>query len=65
VSILFRPFGFIVLKTLNDLAFQSFDLEHTWCRLFQKSVVRTKFDIYVCIFFTTYSSDYMCFIYFK
>ena len=28
-------------------AFQHFDFERTWWRLFQKRVVRTKFDIYV------------------
>ena len=37
-------------KTLNYLAFQSFDFERTRWRLFQKRVVRTKFDIYVIIF---------------
>ena len=41
------PFGFIVPKTLNYLAFQSFNFERTWWRLFQKCVVRTKLDIYV------------------
>jgi hypothetical protein len=47
-AILCRPFDFIALKTLNYLAFQSFDFEHTtWWRLFQKRVVRTKFDINV------------------
>ena len=30
---------------LYYLAFQSFDLERTWWRLFQKRVMRTKFDI--------------------
>jgi len=47
LSILFSPFGFIAPKTLNYLAFPSFDFERTWWRLFQKRVVRTKFDIYV------------------
>ena len=28
-------------------AFQSFDFECTWCRLFQKRVMYTKLDIYV------------------
>jgi len=31
------------------LAFQSFDFERTWWMLFQKRVVHTKFDMYVCI----------------
>ena len=31
------------------LAFQSLYFESTWWRLFQKHVVHTKFDIYVCI----------------
>jgi len=35
--------------SLNYLTFQSFDFERTWCRLFQKRVVRTKFYIYVFI----------------
>ena len=42
-------FGFIAPTILNYLAFQSFDFEHTWWRLFQKRVVRTRFDIYVFI----------------
>ena len=25
----------------------SFDFKHTWCRLFQKHVVRTKFDTFL------------------
>ena len=29
LAILFRLFGFIVLKTLNCLAFHSLDIEHT------------------------------------
>jgi hypothetical protein len=37
------PFGLLMLtKTLNYLAFQSFDYECTWWRLFQKSIVHTK-----------------------
>ena len=36
-------------KTLNYLAFKSFDFERTWWRLFQKRIVYTKFDIYVFI----------------
>ena len=32
-----------------NLAFQSFDFERTWWRLFQKSVLGTKLDIYVFI----------------
>ena len=42
-------FSFIALKTLNYLTFQSFDFECTWWRLFQKHVVRIKFDIYVLL----------------
>ena len=42
---MFRRFGFIALKTLNYLAFQSFDFERTWWRLFQKRVVCTKFNL--------------------
>jgi hypothetical protein len=42
-------FGFIALKTLNYLAFQSFAFERTWWRLFLKRAVRTKCDIYVFI----------------
>jgi hypothetical protein len=48
LTILFRPFGFIVLKTkLFD--FPIFRFWATLWRLFQKRVVRTKFDIYVSI----------------
>ena len=43
------------LPLLNYLAFQSFDFKRTWWKLFQKRVVRTKFDIYV---FTTRLSTY-------
>ena len=39
--------------TLNYLAFQSFDFERTWWRLFQKRVVCTKFDIYVFMYIWT------------
>jgi hypothetical protein len=52
VYILFRPFGLIAPKSLKYLAFQSFDWERTWYRLFKKRVVRTKFDIYVFITIT-------------
>ena len=38
---------FIAPKIFNYLDFQSFDFEITWWRLFQKRVVRPKFDIYV------------------
>ena len=38
---LFRSFDFIALKDLSYLAFQSFDYEHTWWRLFQKHVMCT------------------------
>jgi hypothetical protein len=44
------PISCIAPKTLNYLAFQSFDFERTWWRLFQKRDVRTKFDIYVFFF---------------
>ena len=33
------------------MAFQSFDFERTWWRLFQKRIMRTKFDISVFIIF--------------
>ena len=53
ICLSFRPFGFIAPKTLNYLAFQSFDFERTWWRLFQKGVVCTKFDmIYTFIVLT-------------
>jgi hypothetical protein len=37
---------------LNYLAFQPFNFERTWWRLFQKHVVCPKFDIYsfLCVF---------------
>ena len=43
------PLVFVLTKLLNYLAFQSFDFECTWWRLFQKHVVGTKFDIKVFI----------------
>ena len=36
-------------RPLNYFAFQPFDFERTWWRLFQKRVVCTKLDIYVFI----------------
>ena len=39
----------ISFRKLNYLAFQSFNFDRTWRRLFQKRVVRTKFDIHVLI----------------
>ena len=44
----------IAPKTLNYLAFQFFDFEHTWWRLFQKHVVCTNFDFYVLLLFIRY-----------
>jgi hypothetical protein len=35
---------------LNYLSFHAFDVERTWWKLFQKRVVRTKFDIYVLLY---------------
>jgi DNA-directed RNA polymerase subunit L len=34
---------------LNYFAIQSFDREHTWCKLFQKRIERIKYDIHVFI----------------
>ena len=56
LDIMFMPFGFIAPQILNYLAFQSFDFVRTWWWLFQKRVVRTKFDIYGCCFFFFFSS---------
>jgi len=36
-------------RLFNYLAFQLFDYERTWWRLFQKRVMRTKFDIYIFV----------------
>jgi hypothetical protein len=41
-----KALWFITPKTLNFLAFQSFDFECTWWRLFEEGVMHTKFDIY-------------------
>ena len=49
LAILFRAFGFIASKTVHYSAFQSFDFERIWWRLFQKRVVCAKFDTYVFI----------------
>ena len=52
----FRPSGLLAPKTFkNYLVFQTFDFERTWWRLFQKRVVRTKYDIYVYIKFSSTS----------
>jgi hypothetical protein len=42
---MFRPFGFIVPKTLNYLAFHLM-------KVIPETRLRTKFDIYVCIAIT-------------
>ena len=57
--ILLSPFGFIAPKNLNYLAFKSFDFEHTWWSLFQKRVMRTKFDIYIFIITLTRINIYV------
>jgi hypothetical protein len=36
-------------RLISYLAFQSFDYQFTWWKLFQKRVVRTKLDIYVLV----------------
>jgi hypothetical protein len=45
----FIIFSFLPNKTFN-LAFQSFGVERTWWRLFQKRAMRTKFDTYYFIY---------------
>jgi len=44
MAVLLRPFWFIAPKTLHYLSFRSFELQPTRWRLFQKRVVRTKWD---------------------
>ena len=44
------PLVLFLQTLLNYLAFQSFDFERIWIRLFQKRVLRYKFNIYVFIF---------------
>ena len=41
LAILFRPFGFIAIKTLNYLAFKSFDFERTFLYL-MKVIPKTR-----------------------
>ena len=43
-----------VILLLPLLAFQFFDLESTWWRLYQKRIVHTKFDVYVYIIYEYY-----------
>ena len=45
----FIAFSFLPNKAFN-LAFQSFGVERTWWRLFQKRAMRTKFDTYYFIY---------------
>ena len=46
------PLVFLLLKTFILFGFFNyFDFECTWWRLFQKCVVRTKFDIYIVHFY--------------
>ena len=58
LGILFRRFGLFVSKILNYLGFQYFDVERTCCRLFQKRVVCTKFNIYLFIKPTTWTCGF-------
>ena len=44
---------------LNYLAFQPFDCERTWWRLFQKRVARTNFDIYVLLTFQSFVYEHI------
>ena len=54
------PLVLLLPKTLNCLAFQSFDInERIWWSLFQESsVVRTKFNILLYVFITMLMSQY-------
>ena len=55
LAILFVPFDFLVPKILlNYLAFRYFGFERTWWGLFQRPVMRIKYDIYVFIPDKTY-----------
>ena len=65
LAILFRPFRFIAPKNLNYLAFQSFDFECTWWRLFHKRVVCTKLDIYVFIITNWWKKAKLFFMHFQ
>ena len=46
---LFSCFMLFFFVFIFYLAFQPFNFERTWCSLFQKCIVHTKFDIYVFI----------------
>ena len=60
LAFLLRSFGFPAPKRLlSYLAFQSFDFEGTWWRLFQKRVVRTKLDIYVFVTLMTLVTSWL------
>ena len=50
------PFLFIG-PVLNYLVFQSVDLERKWWRLFQNRIMRTKLDIYVFIYYSSFLYD--------
>jgi hypothetical protein len=43
------PLVYLLRRRLDYWVFQSFDYDRTWKSLFQKRVMRTKFDIYVFI----------------
>ena len=46
LTIFFMPLGFFCSQICFFLVNQAFDFEPTWCRLFLKRVMRTKFNIY-------------------
>ena len=46
---LFGPLVLLLPNTFKLFSCYYFEFERTWWRLFQKRVVRTKFDIYICI----------------
>jgi hypothetical protein len=49
----------------NYLTFKHFDIERTWWRLFQKRVVRSKFDIYVLIANTKFTNCHNIWIFYR
>ena len=53
------PLVYCSQTLLNYLTFQYFDIERIWWRLFQKRVVRTKSDIYVCLSYSHVGNNWM------
>ena len=57
VWVLITTIVWCIVKYKNNVIYIPFDFGRTWWRLFQKRVVRTKFDIYVVLYIHATASN--------